>query len=51
MKPLHEFISSEEQRAYADGYDQGQKDLAKLIMETFKQYEVPMLLWEALKEY
>ena len=64
MKPLHELISGEElakyfrecrelseQRAYADGYDRGQKDLAKLIMETFKEYEVPMLLWEALKEY
>jgi flagellar biosynthesis/type III secretory pathway protein FliH len=48
-----------EQRAYDEGYHEGhyegyyrgQKELAKLIMETFKEYEVPMLLWEALKEY
>ena len=44
-----------EQRAYdegyLEGYYRGQKDLANLIMETFKQYEVPLLLWEALKEY
>ena len=36
---------------FKDGYAQGQKDLARLIMETFKEYEVPLMLWEALKEY
>ena len=36
---------------FKDGYAQGQKDLAKLIMETFKEHEVPLMLWEALKEY
>ena len=34
---------------FKDGYKQGQKDLAKLIMETFKEYEVPLMLWDALK--
>ena len=44
-----------EKRAYDEGYHEGyyrgKKDLAKLIMETFKQYEVPRMLGEALKEY
>lgn len=36
---------------FLEGYAKGQKDLARLIMDTFKEYEVPLMLWEALKEY